>query len=282
LLTLGPRVAFRHVSSESLPPVARIVDRSASEALFLEHLPRIEKTIGALSRRNGFRDADAADLGSWIKLRLIEDDYAVFRKFRGESAITTYLTVVIATLIQDYKVQKWGRWRPSAAAQRKGKVGVKLEALVYRHGYQLAHAAELMRSSGETDLGDRELATMLGEMPRRGPTRPREVGDEGLNFEAGQATAEDAVEEEAARDERHAVESALRSAMGRLSPEDQCILTMRFWQDMSVADVARALNVPQKPLYRRLDRAFAELRRELQRSGISSDRAQTLVSGMAS
>jgi RNA polymerase sigma factor for flagellar operon FliA len=70
--------------------------------------------------------------------------------------------------------------------------------------------------------------------------------------------------------------------MGRLSPEDQCILTMRFWQDMSVADVARALNVPQKPLYRRLDRAFAELRRELLRNGISPDRAQTLVSEMAS
>ena len=282
LLPLGRRIAFRHVSSESLPPAARIVDRSASEALFLEHLPRIEKTIGVLARRNGFRDAEADDLGSWIKLRLIEDDYAVFRKFRGESAITTYLTVVIATLIQDYKVQRWGRWRPSAAAQRKGKVGIKLEALVYRHGYQLSHAAELMRSCGDTDLGDRELATLLGELPRRSPTRPREVGEDSLSFEASQATAEEVVEEQAAVEERTLVESALRAAMGRLSPEDQCILTMRFWQDMSVADIARGLNVPQKPLYRRLDRAFAELRRELLKSGVSSDRAQTLVSEMAS
>lgn len=256
------------------------MDGPASETSFLEHLPRIEKTIGALARRHGFRDADAADLASWVKLRLIEDDYAIFRKFRGESSITTYLTVVIATLIQDYKVQLWGRWRPSAAALRKGRVAVRLEALVYRHGYQLSYAAEVMRSRGETDLSDRELAALLADLPRRGPPRPREVGDETVDLRPGAASAEDFVEQGAAAEERHVVESALRAAMGRMPPEDQCILTMRFWQDMSVADVARALQLPQKPLYKRLDRAFGELRRELIKHGISSERARTLVGGM--
>jgi RNA polymerase sigma factor for flagellar operon FliA len=253
------------------------VDRPSSEAFFLQHLPRIEKTVGVLSRRHGFRDAEAADLESWVKLRLIEDDYAIFRKFRGESAITTYLTVVIATLVQDYKVHRWGRWRPSAAAQRKGKVAIKLEALVYRHGYQLAEAAELLRSRGETDLGDRELAELLNELPRRGPARPREVGEDSLDARPAESTAEDFVEQGAAAEERRIVESAIRAAVGRMSPEDQCILNMRFWQNMSVADVARALHLPQKPLYKRLDRAFNELRRELTKHGISSERARIFV-----
>jgi RNA polymerase sigma factor (sigma-70 family) len=280
LLPLWPRVAFRRVSHASFSPAARSVDRPSSEALFLQHLPRIEKTVGVLSRRHGFRDAEAADLESWIKLRLIEDDYAIFRKFRGESSITTYLTVVIATLVQDYKVHRWGRWRASAAAQRRGKVAVKLETLVYRHGYQLAEAAELLRSRGDTDLGDRQLADLLNELPRRGPSRPREVGDETLDTRPGESTAEEFVEQGAAADERRIVESALRAAVGRMSPEDQCILNMRFWQNMSVADVARALNLPQKPLYKRLDRAFNELRRELTKHGISSERAQIFVSEM--
>jgi RNA polymerase sigma factor for flagellar operon FliA len=265
------------VSSASLPPAARVVDQPAFEAQFLEHLPRIEKTIGLLARRHGFRDAEAADLASWIKLRLIEDDYAVFRKFRGESSITTYLTVVIATLIQDYKVQQWGRWRSSAAALRKGRLAVKLEAMVYRQGYQLAHAAEVLRSSGETTMSDRELAELLAELPRRGPPRPREVGEDSLEARPALSSAEDFVEEEATANERRAVETALRDAVARMSPEDQCILTMRFWQDMSVADVSRALNLPQKPLYRRLERAFTELRRELIRQGISLERARTLI-----
>jgi RNA polymerase sigma factor for flagellar operon FliA len=256
------------------------VDRQVSEALFLQHLPRVEKTIGVLSRRHGFRDAEAEDLASWIKLRLIEDDYAVFRKFRGESSITTYLTVVIATLVQDYKVQRWGRWRPSAAALRSGTVAVKLEALVYRLGYQLAEAAELLRSRGETDLSDRDLATLLSDLPRRSPPRPREVGDDSLDSTAAHSSADDFVEQGAAAEERRVVESALRAAVGRMSPEDQCILNMRFWQDMSVADIARALNLPQKPLYKRLDRAFGELRRELTKHGISPERALTLVAEM--
>src|ERR1051325_11449255 len=107
LLPFGAGVAYRAVSLAH--PV--IADRQASEAQFLEQLPRIEKTIGVLARRQGFRGAEADDLASWIKLRLIEQDYAVFRKFRGESSISTYLTVVITTLVQDYKVQLWGRWR---------------------------------------------------------------------------------------------------------------------------------------------------------------------------
>jgi RNA polymerase sigma factor for flagellar operon FliA len=279
LLARGPGVAFRRVSMASPSPAARVADRAASEALFLEHLPRIEKTIGLLGRRHGFRDAEGADLASWVKLRLIEDDYAVFQKFRGESSITTYLTVVIATLIQDYKVQKWGRWRPSAAALRKGKVGVRLEALVYRHGYQLSQAAELLRSCGDTTMSDRELAALLSELPRRGPPRPREVGDEALDARATSASADELVEHEADVEERRTVEGALRTALEQMAPEDQCILTMRFWQDTSVADIARALNVPQKPLYRRLERAFVHLRRELVRQGISSERARMLIGG---
>src|SRR5215831_14503938 len=280
LLPPDPGVAFRCVSMASPPPAVRVVDRAAAEALFLQHLARIEKTIGLLGRRHGFRDTDAADLASWIKLRLLEDDYAVFQKFRGESSITTYLTVVIATLIQDYKVQRWGRWRPSAAALRTGNIAVKLEALVYRHGYQLSEAAELLRSRGDTDLSDRDLAAMLADLPRRGPPRPREVSDDSLETKPGASSADEVLDREADIQERTTVEGALRAAVERMSPEDQCILTMRFWQDASVADIARTLNVPQKPLYRRLDRAFTLLRRELTRQGISSERARTLVSGM--
>jgi RNA polymerase sigma factor for flagellar operon FliA len=136
-----------------------------------------------------------------------------------------------------------------------------------------------MRSRGETNLSDRELASILAELPRRGPPRPREVSDETLDARPSASSAEDFVEQGAAAEERQVVETALRAAVSRMPPEDQCILTMRFWQDMSIADVARTLNVPQKPLYKKLDRAVAELRRELIKHGISSERARTVVSG---
>lgn len=257
------------------------MDRSALEALFLEHLPRVERTIASLARRHGLRDAEAADLASWIKLRLIEDDYAVLRKFRGESAITTYLTVVIATLVQDYRVQKWGRWRPSAAALRKGGVAMKLEALVYRQGYQLSQAAEVMRSAGETQLSDRELSSLLSELPSRSPLRPKEIGAESISELPAAFGADTLVDESLERAERREVEVALRRALDELAVEDRCILLMRYWQDMSVADIARALTLEQKPLYKRIDRLLGDLRRLLMRHGVSAEQAGNLINEVA-
>ena len=80
-----------------------------------------------------------------MRLRFIENDYAAIRKFRGESSLGTYLTVVVAMLVRDYRVQRWGRWRPSAAARRLGDVAVRLETLVRRNGQAVHEAAETLR-----------------------------------------------------------------------------------------------------------------------------------------
>ena len=80
-------------------------DTTNLEAVFLENLSLTDRIAAALARRNGFVGEDAADFASWVKLRMVEDEYAVFRKFRGDSAIGTYLTVVISMLARDYRVR---------------------------------------------------------------------------------------------------------------------------------------------------------------------------------
>src|SRR5919109_1132038 len=102
--------------------VRTMPDRQALEALFLRNLGWIERALASVCRRYGVSRDDAEDFASWAKLKLVEDDYAVLGKFRDESSITTYLTVVIAMLFRDYRVQRWGRWRPSADARRRGPV----------------------------------------------------------------------------------------------------------------------------------------------------------------
>ncbi|HEV2146432.1 MAG TPA: hypothetical protein VGR37_03360, partial [Longimicrobiaceae bacterium] len=155
-------------------------DRKDLEALFLENLGWIERVAASICRRHGFGGDDAEDFASWARLRIVEDDYAVLRKFRGESSVTTYLTVVVAMLFRDYRVSRWGRWRPSAAARRHGRLAVRLETLVHRDGYRLEQAGELLRTTGETDLSERELAELLARLPARSPTRPVEVGPDPL------------------------------------------------------------------------------------------------------
>ena len=252
-------------------------DQAGFEATFVQHLALIDRIVAAMARRQGLSGDEAADLSSWIKLKLVENDYAAFRKFRGESSINTYLTVVIAMLARDYRVQRFGRWRPSAAALRKGAIATRLEALVYRQGYHLRQAAELLRTSGETQLSDRELAGLLTQLPAREPLRPVEVGAEPLAGVAARGGADVRIDAETREREQEHARRALDRIMSDLPPEDRLILRMHFWEDMRIADIARGLHIDQKPLYRRLERLLALLRERLTQAGVTREQIGELL-----
>ena len=245
--------------------------REQLERLFVENVPAIDRTVGVLCRRYGVPRDDTADVASWVKLRLVEDDYTVFAKFRGESSLTTYLTVVVAMLFRDYRAQRWGRWRPSAVARRRGPMAVRLETLVVRDGTPLRQAAEMLRTSRETDMSDRQLAELLAEFPARDPLRPVEVGPSALERAPGSSAADERLWSDIGAGDRRDVMRQLDGAIDKLAPEDQVALRLRFWEDLGVADIARALHVDQKRLYKRMDRLLRELRSELERSGVTGE-----------
>jgi DNA-directed RNA polymerase specialized sigma24 family protein len=83
-------------------------DRPNFESLFLEHLPWIQRVTSIITTKYSMSDADAEDVASWIKLKLAEDDYAVFRNFRGESRLTTYLATVVTGQFHKYRRERWG------------------------------------------------------------------------------------------------------------------------------------------------------------------------------
>src|SRR5262249_23189199 len=180
--------------------------------------------VAAISRRNGLARDDADDFASWTTLRLIEDDYGVFRKFRGESALTTYLAVVIAMLFRDYRTHRWGRWRPSAAARRRGPLAVRLETLGYRDGLRLGQGGELVRTAGHTDLSDRELATLLNQLPVRQPGRPQEVTPSGAGADP---PATEHADDLVVADEVAMARKAIEQQLKRLPLEEQLMLRMR-------------------------------------------------------
>jgi RNA polymerase sigma factor for flagellar operon FliA len=252
-------------------------EQSPHEALFIENLALIDRIVASVARRQGLGRDDAADFASWIKLKLIESDYAALRKFRGESSIGTYLTVVIAMLARDYRVQRWGRWRPSAIARRKGTIAVRLEALVHRQGYRLDHAAELLRTSGETDLSDRELARLMSELPQRQPLRPVEVGAEALAFVEDSSGADVAVKSEDAERGRLEAQQALQRVIDAFAVEDRMVIRLRYWEGLSVAMWRVAWDSNRKTLYRRIDRLLALIRQKLVDAGMTEDRLNDLL-----
>jgi RNA polymerase sigma factor for flagellar operon FliA len=254
-----------------------VPERQKAEALFLANLEWIERSAASLCRRYGLAGDEAEDVCSWVKLRLIEDDYAPLRKFREESSIRTYLVVVVSSLFRDYRAGHWGRWRPSAAALRAGNLAVRLETLVYRDGCTLDQAARTLRAAGDVKLTDGELARLLAGLPVRGPLRPYEAGEAPLEAVAAASSAEERVAEGEADRTRGAVFGALERVMARLPEEDRLIIQLIYWQGLSVADVARVRSLPQKPLYRRIDRILVQLRRELQVEGVQPEQMRDIL-----
>jgi len=249
---------------------------SSFEDLLVTNLGLIERIVRALCRRHGIAGDDYEEFASRVNAKLIEDDYAVLRKFRRESSLATYLMVVIAMLLRDFRVQRWGRWRPSAEARRNGPVAIRLETLVYRDSFTWRQAIESIRLSGDASMTERELMQLFEKLPRRLHPRPREVEIDAIPNIASAGTADDDLGRTAVEAEQRELDHALTTAIAGLKPEDGIILRMRYWDGLSVAQIARALNQPQKRLYRRVERALVQLRRRLQALGVSRERVASL------
>ncbi|HLM68789.1 MAG TPA: sigma-70 family RNA polymerase sigma factor [Longimicrobium sp.] len=245
-------------------------DRQNPKDVFLEHLAWINKVAGITSRKHGRWGDEADDFAAWVQMRIIQDDYALLGKFRGESEITTFLATVVTRLSHAYSRERRGRWRPSAAATRLGPPAPELELLVRRDGYPLSQAGEKLRTEGRTDMSDAQLARLLAQVPERGPLRPVQVGaDAVLSGAEGVSRADERVAASEAEDRQRAMKDALDRALQQLAPEERMIVLMHFRDGRTLADVARNLHIDQKPLYRQAPRLRERFRELLIAEGVS-------------
>ncbi len=257
-----------------------MLDREAAAALFLEHLDWINRATSRACGNKGVWGDDAEDFAAQVRMKLMEDDYAVVRGYVGTSKFRTYLATVVQRHLADFLREQRGRWRPSTAAERLGSPAVDLETLVRRYGYTLQEAGEKLRTAGRTTLSDAELARILGQLPERQPLRPV-VGEPatGLGAAPGDSRADDRVLESEADTRRAEIMGVLDTALQQLAQEEQLIMRLHFAEGRTLADVARALRLDQKPLYRRVDRLRARLRARLESEGLNVDDVRGLLDG---
>jgi RNA polymerase sigma factor for flagellar operon FliA len=238
-------------------------------ALFESQLEVIERVTSFVCSRYHLTAADAEDFSSHVKLRLIEHDYAILRKFEGRSSPRTYLTIVIQRVFLDYRISAWGKWRPSAEARRGGHVAVLLEQLLARDGYTFEEACELLVTNHGVRADRAELERLAARLPVR--VKRRFEPDEALaDVAAPDAPVDDVLAERDRAATAVRVEQVLKSAMAALEPQDRLILALRFEDGRSVAEIASLLRLDQKGLYRRVERLLKSLRNALQAQHIDS------------
>jgi RNA polymerase sigma factor (sigma-70 family) len=247
---------------------------SAAE-LFEAHLALIDRVIATVCRHARLTGADAEDFASSVKIALIENDYAILRKYSGRSTFAAYLGVVVQNLLLDQRTHALGRWRPSREAERLGEAGVLLETLLLRDRRSLDEALPIVQRL-DTAL-TRERAAAMAERFSLRTARPRAVElEEDVPIAAPQATDDRVVDADRRRLSADA-SRAMREAMAALASEDAMILRFRFGSGMSIADISRMLRLPQRPLYRRLESLIERLRAALDAAGLDSRDLTALI-----
>jgi len=245
------------------------------DQLFLKSLPLIRKIIAFASRRYRFRPQDAEDFSSWVMEKLIEDDYGVLRQFQGRCSLATYLSTVIQRLALDFRNHLWGKWRPSAEAERLGKLAVRLEELLVRDEYTFDQACQILRINEGVGLTVAELDDLRAKLPPRTGRQPPVDAKVLQEKPSLDPLPDQQVQEQEVEIKHRRICKALHHALETLSKEDQLLVKLRT--RMSVADIARTWKVDQKPLYRRLEKIYKELRKALEREGVRREDVKEIL-----
>jgi len=245
------------------------VPRSEPHELLTSNLAVIERAIGFAGRRYRLEPNDAEEFASVVKLKLVENDYAILRAYEARSRFSTFISIVVQRLALDYCIHLWGKWHPSAEAKRLGPLAIELEKLLLRDGGTLDAALTILRSKHDGVTRD-TLQSIAERLPERAP-RHRAVEFEKAESIAITRPAE--VEEPIFAGERRRASERLSAIMSaiiaRLPEDERLILQLRFEGGMTVPQIARALGLDQRLTYRRIERRMRDIRTELERSGIA-------------
>jgi RNA polymerase sigma factor (sigma-70 family) len=239
-------------------------DDLTPEQICLGHLKLVQEIVAFGCRRSKFSPQDAEDFQGTVMIKLIEEDYAVFRLFEKRSDIRTYLTVVINRLLLDFQNHLWTKWRSSAEAGRLGPIAERLEKLMVRDKLSFGEACHILQGEG-VEMTEDELTEIRAKLPPRF-TRTFITEETLLTMTSRGKRPDEVLEQKEQRSLAMRVLRVLFREIDNLPAEDRLLVKMR--SELKVADIARHRNMDQKGLYRRLNKIYERLRTALEGQGI--------------
>ena len=250
--------------------VAGSQDGTRWEHEFLALLPWLDRVVAFTARRHRLSPEDAEDFGSRVKVKLIDDNYAVLRKFQGRCKVQTYLTTVVQREAIEFQRTKSGRWHASVEAESGGEVLQLLEKYLVRDRLPSSEAYALLRIKHGVTLSAQELDHLTAQLPVRF-ARTFESAEVLATIPAAGGSPDQALAEKEREEALERFRDGLARFKSGLAEQDALILAYRYEDGRKVVDIARMLRLDAKPLFRRLERLVDALRRHLEREGVSRE-----------
>ncbi|HUR81893.1 MAG TPA: sigma-70 family RNA polymerase sigma factor [Thermoanaerobaculia bacterium] len=263
---------------------AMIVERSPRgvpahdpEATYLQHLSSMERIAAHTAHRNHLTADELAEFVQIVRVRLFEDDYRIIRKFEGRSTFSTFVTVVILRLFNEWRAEQWGKWRPSAQARALGEKAIALERLLSRDGLSFPEAVAVLTQRHPRSFSVDECDALYARLPLR-KARPVFLTDENaLEGLPSQDSADERVRAGEREITSRSVLAALDQALGGFSPDERLMLQLRFRKGMTAPEIAPIMRLEPKQVYKRLQRLFKMLQRALVDQGIDAAAIRELM-----
>lgn len=282
-------LAERTLNLEGLPAATRVQLEELRSAIrtsptgdprqrLADEWDTIEELIRLTCHKRGVIGADADIFATMVKVKLFENDCAVVERYRGlrGAKFRTYIDAVIQNTFRDFCVQRLGKWHSSAAAVRRGPLALELERLVHRDQCPPDEAMARLQTA-HPGVTREELVDILGELRER----PRRQSTISLDATPIDLPAETCADELVVDRERHELSAraaqVIRRFLERLPDNERMMLQYYFESDMQIAQIARILGVPPKPLYRRRVHLLVELRKIMTDSGITERGIDDLI-----
>jgi len=245
--------------------------------LLTANLGVIDRAVAYATRRYRLDPNDAEDFAAIVKLKLVENDYAIISAYEERSRFSTYISIVVQRMALDFRTHAWGKWHSSAEAKRLGPLAVELERHLVRDGRTIDEALSLLSSRHE-GVTRESLQALAARLPQRAP-RHREVAIEAAESVAviRPSAVEEPVLDGERRQQSRRLSEVMADVLARLPEEERLVLQMRFEGGMTVAQIARMLNLDQRLLYRQIERRMRDIKAELIRNGIAPRDALDLI-----
>lgn len=235
--------------------------------------PTIEELIGLWRQKLKADEEETDTVESRVKEALFDHDFEIVRQYRHESSFRGYLSRIVQRTFLNLRVERYGRWHHSAAAERMGPLAMDLERMIYRDGYMPGEAISVLLTS-HPEITRPELQQLVEALPGKLPRLSKVPLDDVVAVLVRGSESEELLlsNERFRLSERTA--AVIRRYLDGLADDDRLLLQLLFETKRTMATIARMLAREQKALYRRRDQLFAQLRRELVDAGISRTEAK--------
>ena len=126
-----------------------------------------ERILHRIRRRHHLTVDEHEDFSSYVGVKFCERRAAIVGDFEGRCSFETWITVIVERLFLDYRIEHWGKWRPSMIARRLGPVAARLEELIHRERMSRADAIRTLRVKHQVPLLEHELEALARSEERR-------------------------------------------------------------------------------------------------------------------